>query len=314
MRNYPSTLVALILGTLWIVAVPAQAEETTRTFGVADGGQLEINLDFGEIDVQPGNSGEVVFSAKVRGADADKFEFDYRQEGSNIRVRGRMKGQFARRHSSNVSVSVHAKVPARFDVDLETSGGSIDVGDLDGEVKADTAGGSIVIGRVTGPVHADTAGGAIEVLASKNDVDADTAGGSIDLGEILGRIKADTAGGAIRVERARGPARLSTAGGGIRVNEAYAAVDADTVGGGVSVGFFGQPDRASKLSTTGGSITVGVADGVGFDLRAKSGTRVKSDFALPIDDDDPGRLDGSINGGGPRLSVSSSGRIRIEKR
>jgi len=314
MRNYLSTFAALILGAGWILGLPAQAEQITRTFEVADGGQLEINLDSGEMDVQPGNRGEVVFDAKVRGAGADRFQFDFRQEGSNIRVRGRMKDKAARRHNSDVSVSVRVQVPPRFDVDLDTSGGSIDVGDLDGEVKADTAGGSIVIGRVTGPVRADTAGGAIEVLGSKNDVDADTAGGSIELGEILGRIKADTAGGAIRVERARGPARLSTAGGGIRVEEAYAAVDADTVGGGVRVNFLGQPDRTSKLSTTGGSITVGVADGVGFDLRARSGFRVKTDFGLAAAEDDPGRLDGSINGGGPRLSVSSSGRIRVEKR
>ncbi|MGB5211422.1 MAG: DUF4097 family beta strand repeat-containing protein [Gammaproteobacteria bacterium] len=313
MRNYQATMAALMLATGWVASAQADAEQLTRTFEVADGGQLEVKLDFGEIEVQPGKPGQVVFTARVRGADADKFEFDFRQDGSDIRVRGELTDRKARKRSSSISVSVRVEVPAHFDLDLDTSGGSIDVGDIDGEVVADTAGGSIVIGRVTGPVRADTAGGAIEVLASKHDVDADTAGGSIDLGEIFGRVKADTAGGAIRVERAHGHARLSTAGGGIRVDQAYAAVDADTVGGGVKVNFLGQPDDRSNLSTTGGSITVGVADGVGFDLRAKSGVRVKSDFALPVDKDSPGRLDGAVNGGGPRLSVSSSGRIRIQK-
>lgn len=314
MRFALPVIPALALATSGLIGAAAQAEEIVREFDVTPGGRLEIDIEAGGIDVQVGDDDKVRIVARIRGSDADRFELDFRQEGADVRVRGRLRGKMGRYRNGNLSIDVRAEVPERFDLELETSGGSIEVGDVGGEVDADTAGGSILIGRVKGPVRADTAGGAIEVMASAGEVDADTAGGSIHLGDIDGRIKADTSGGSIRVERALGNARLSTAGGGITVKAAHAAVHADTVGGGIKVDFLAQPEDRSRLSTTGGSITVGIADAVGFDLRGRSGSRIRSDFPIQGDDDDRRRLDGPVNGGGPRLDLSSSGRIRIEQR
>jgi len=314
MRLAVFTVAALTLAMTGLIGPVAQAEETVREFEVTPGGRLEIDIEAGGIDVQVGDDDRVRIVARIRGSDADRFELDFRQDGADVRVRGRLTGLMGGYSSRNLSIDIRAEVPKRFDLELETSGGSIEVGDVDGEVDADTAGGSILIGRVKGPVRADTAGGAIEIMASAEEVDADTAGGSIHLGDIGGRIKADTSGGSIRVERALGKARLSTAGGGITVKAAHAAVDADTVGGGIKVDFLAQPDDRSRLSTTGGSVTVGIAEGVGFDVRGRSGSRVRSDFPIQGDDDDPGRVEGPVNGGGPRLQLSSSGRIRIEQR
>lgn len=314
MRYHTANLCALALAITALFTAAVQAEDISREFEVVDGGRLEIDIESGGIKVQVGESNVVRVTVQVRGANADQFELDFRQRGGEIRVRGRTPGKHKRYNNRDLSVEVRAEVPRRFDLKLDTSGGSIEVGDVDGEVDADTAGGSIVVGRVTGPVRADTAGGSIEVLASVKDVDADTAGGSIDLGEIQGSIKADTAGGSIRVERALGRSRLSTAGGSITVKDARAGVVADTVGGGIRVDFMAQPSDRSRLDTTGGSITVGIVEGLGFDLDATSGSRIRSAFPVDDDEDDPGRLHGPLNGGGPELEISSSGRVRIERR
>jgi DUF4097 and DUF4098 domain-containing protein YvlB len=164
---------------------------------------------------------------------------------------------------------------------------------------------------VTGPVRADTSGGSIEVEASEKDVDVDTSGGSIRLGEMRGRVKADTSGGSIRIDSSTGPVRASTSGGNITVRAASGAVDASTSGGGVVVSFTGQPEKDSDLSTSGGSVTAEIAEGLRFDIRARSGSRVKSEFELEdavIEDE---RLEGKLNGGGPTLRLRSSGRVRI---
>ena len=144
-------------------------------------------------------------------------------------------------------------------------------------------------------------------------MDADTAGGSIRLGEIGGRIRADTAGGSIRIESAMGPVRASTAGGGITIRAASAAVDASTAGGGIDVSFVAQPDDDSSLDTSGGSVTVALAEGLAFDVRASSGSRVKSEFELEDADVEEDRLVGRLNGGGPRLRLDSSGPVRIRR-
>jgi hypothetical protein len=107
--------------------------------------------------------------------------------------------------------------------------------------------------------------------------------------------------------------KLRTSGGSISVRNAAAAVDASTSGGSVKATFVAQPAGDSELSTSGGRVTVRLADGLGFDLRARSGVGVDSELPVEDAEQEPGRLDGRINGGGPRLELRSSGRVRIER-
>ena len=51
-------------------------------------------------------------------------------------------------------------MPVYYNVELNTGGGSINVGDINGKVEADTSGGSISAGVVTGgDVNVETSGG-----------------------------------------------------------------------------------------------------------------------------------------------------------
>lgn len=300
------TLLSLISGV-------AAAADISKSFDVGPGGTLDIDADVGSIEVVPGADDKVIVEVKLSGPDADALEFDFDQRGDRVTVKARLQDRGHRRRSFSVGAKFRAVVPARFNVVLDTSGGNIDVGDLDGSVRADTAGGSIVIGRVAGPVRADTAGGGIEIEACREEVNADTAGGSIRLGEMQGRVRADTAGGSIRIDVSRGAVNASTAGGSISLRAASGAVDASTSGGSVEVVFVGQPDDDSDLSTSGGGVTAVIAEGLRFDIDARSGSRVKSEFSLEDAQSSEDRLRGRLNGGGPRLRLSSSGPVRIEK-
>ena len=297
-----------------LLAVPAVAENVTRTFDVTPGGTLDIDTDMGSIEVTPADGSQVIIKVETEGVDADRLELSFDQRDDGVRVKARLKrAPFSDKHNYMLKAKFRATVPTSYNVKADTSGGSIEVGDIDGQVRADTAGGSILVGKVTGPVQADTAGGSIEVEASAGDVDADTAGGSIHLGAMQGRVIADTSGGSIRIDSSAGPVRAATAGGSITIHGAREAVDASTSGGSVTVTFVGQPSGDSDLSTSGGNVTAILADGLGFDIRARSGTRVKSKFQLDDAKLEPDRLSGSLNGGGPRLEMSSSGRVTIKK-
>jgi len=297
---------------LWF-AEAAVAADISRSFDVSAGGLLDIDSDVGAIEVKAGPAGKVSVDVELSGPDAEEFEVTFDQTSDGVRIRGRLRDRGRRHDSHTLRVRFQATVPSEYNVRLDTTGGSIDVGDLDGEVRADTAGGSISIGRVEGPVRADTAGGSIEVGASRKEVKADTAGGSIRLGDMEGRVWADTAGGSIRIDRSAGPVRASTAGGSITVRAASESVDASTSGGGVTVTFVGQPGEDSNLSTSGGTVTAVLADHLKFDIRARAGSRVKSEFDLQDAKVEEDRLDGRLNGGGPRLRLSSSGKVRIER-
>lgn len=310
-RSIPAT--TLVATFLLFFALASVAQDLTRSFDVQPGGRLDIDTDVGSIDVKTADVSTVEIDVRVRGRDAEEFNLDFEQKGDNVRVRGRKKSGFGNHRYHDVSVRIQATVPQRFDLRLDTSGGSIDVADLDGQVRADTSGGSIDLGVISGRVRASTSGGSIEIEEGGEDVDADTSGGSIRIGKAAGRIVADTSGGSIRIGRGGDTIRADTAGGSITIKEAVEAVDASTAGGSVRVGFAGQPKRDSSLSTSGGNVTVFLTEGLAFNIDASSGVSVDSDFDLEDVRERPGSLEGRLNGGGPDLELSSSGRVRIER-
>jgi hypothetical protein len=296
-----------------LAAAQVQAEDITRSFDVQPGGLLEIDTDVGSIDIVTADVSTVTFDVRLRGGDAEEFTLDFSQSKDGVRLRGRAESRLMNNHHRDLSVRIKATIPKQFNLRLDTAGGSIDIGDLDGRVKADTSGGSIDLGVVSGRVRVSTSGGSIEIEEGGEDVMADTSGGSITIGKAAGRIDADTSGGSIRIGRGDGAIKADTAGGSITIKESFASVDASTAGGGVRVGFAGQPKRHSSLSTSGGTVTVYLAEGLSFDISARSGNVVSNDLDLDNASSEPGRLEGKLNGGGPELELRSSGRIRIKK-
>jgi DUF4097 and DUF4098 domain-containing protein YvlB len=91
-------------------------------------------------------------------------------------------------------------------------------------------------------------------------------------------------------------------------------LNAHTSGGSIRARLDKQPTGDNELSTSGGSIKVYLFAEIKLDLSAStSGSRVKTDFDID------GRVDkqsirGTINGGGPRLRLSTSGgSVRINQ-
>lgn len=144
-------------------------------------------------------------------------------------------------------------------------------------------------------VELKTGGGAIELSDLKGRVQAKTSGGSIDLGQIVGDVEVETSGGSITVEDVAGN------------------INADTSGGSIRAKISKQPTEDSRLHTSGGSVTVYLAPDVAVDLKARtSGGRVKSDFDVE-GTIKRNRIVGKINGGGPRLDLSTSGgSVRVK--
>ena len=303
----------LVASLLLIPVSGVHAEDITRSFDVQPGGQLEIDTDVGSMDITSADVTTVTIEVRLRGRDAEEFKLEFSQSDNGVRVRGRAKSRLMNNRHRDLSVRFRATVPEKYNLRLDTSGGSIDIGDLDGQVRADTSGGSIDVGVISGRVRVSTSGGSIEIEEGGEDVVADTSGGSISIGKAAGRIDADTSGGSIRIGRGGGVIKADTAGGSITIKESVAAVDASTAGGGVRVGFAGQPKRNSSLSTSGGTVTVYIAEGLSFDIDARSGVGVTNDFEFDNTRAEPGRLEGKLNGGGPELELRSSGRVRIKK-
>lgn len=319
-------LIACLLAPATLTALPApQADTIERSFSVQPGGELRIETNVGSIEVAAsgGDRVEVAVHREVRRRYEDDaaeilaaFEVEMSQQGNDVVVRTEVdRDRWRRWRSTPLNVRFEVRVPSTYDVDLRTAGGHIEVSELTGEVRAHTAGGHLTFGNIDGQVVGNTSGGHITLRGASGPAELETSGGHITIGEVGGRVDAHTSGGSIRIERAGGEVRARTSGGHIEVEEVLGAITASTSGGNVRATITEQPQADCRLSTSGGTVTVELADGIGVDVDAEAGGGwVDSDVEI-TGTVRRSSLRGTINGGGPQLHLrSSGGSVRIRRR
>ena len=305
-------LVSAVLFFMAVIVTAGNVDgDINKRFNVRPGGTLTIETDIGSIQVESGNGNavviEVLFTPRNTSTSKMKtlledFEISFNQSGSDVEVRAeydRRARNLWRSFGKYVRVAFKVRVPARYNADLKTSGGSISVDDLEGEVKSRTSGGSLDFGAIEGTVYGRTSGGSISVDRCTGSVDVNTSGGGITVGKVKGNVKANTSGGTIRIDEVQG------------------SVAAATSGGSVSAAISEQPEQDCSLKTSGGSITVYLPENVNLNLdAATSGGSVSTDFPVTVKGVLSKRaLKAKINEGGPELYLrTSGGSIYIKER
>jgi DUF4097 and DUF4098 domain-containing protein YvlB len=309
LRHLP--LCALLLTPCWSAAVRADVVE--RSFDVRPGGTLRLDTDRGSIEITtveaPRVTVRVERESRSGSIDVEDHRVELEQNEADVVVRGDTeRGLFGWR-SSRLHVRYLVTVPSRYDLDLETAGGDITVSDLEGEVRARTSGGDLVLGRVDGPVTASTSGGDVELTASSVSATVRSSGGDLRIGDVQGRVDAHTSGGNVWIEHAAGDVVASTSGGDISVAQVRGAIEARTSGGDIVATIAVQPIADCSLSTSGGRVEVRLAADLAADIDAHaSGGRLQLDLPLTVRGAiSRSRVEGTLNGGGPRLTLRSSG-------
>lgn len=303
-----SLISLLTLGALLAspVALPAKITRTVeKTFTVQPGGNFKAATQGGDIEIRTADTNEVRITAKqVIRATTDKeadqilqdLSLTFEQSGNDILAEAKYEKSRIGLHFGNwppVSVSFTVTLPKNFNLNLNTSGGDITAGSVQGNVRARTSGGNLKFDRVDG------------------EIDAHTSGGDIVLKEGTARAKLGTSGGNIEIDRAGGPTEVATSGGDITINSVAQLLSATTSGGDVHATIAEPLKQDTLLSTSGGDVRMRVVKGAGFELDAStSGGDVRAEgLTITIAKGGVGRsrLVGSVNGGGPRLKLRSSG-------
>jgi len=292
-----------------------------KTFTVTPGGRLVMDVDRGSIEVTTG-AGDKVDIEVTRTArsgserDAERLFDDHHismeQQGNTVTIQAELQRGGRRIWGSDswrLNVEYHITVPKQFSVDLKTSGGGITVADLEGEVLAKSSGGGLHFGHIKGPVTGRTSGGGIDLDGGEGNASVKTSGGGIRIGDVNGEVDAETSGGSITIARARGRVTAHSSGGGIKVEEVDGTIDASTSGGSVTARITGQPKGNCRLETSGGSVTVYLGPSLKVSIDAKtSGGGVSTDLPLTVQGKlGSSSLQGDLNGGGPLLTLRTSG-------
>lgn len=223
-RTLFSRIAIASLFTALAAASLANAKEIERSFTVTEGESLTVKTDAGSIEIKTHNNDSIEVFAEVEGSQEDNFDISFDVNDDGLEIVGRNDNSHGWNWNS-LKVKYQITVPKRFNLDLDTSGGSIEIEDITGEIKVRTSGGSISVGDVNG------------------DISLHTSGGSIRTEDVMGEIDAHTSGGSINVTFAKQPlkdASLTTSGGSITArlpSNVAIDIDASTSGGRVKTEF-----------------------------------------------------------------------------
>lgn len=276
-----------VLG-LFVVSTSAFAQPPTytHTYPVEDGQRLRIRSDVGSVKVRTWNSGKIDAEVTVSGHNADAFSVDFSvDDGGPV-----ITGTYASRDPHGIDVRILVNVPSRFDVEVRTSGGSVDLEDLEGRAWLRTSGGGVTLGNVNG------------------DVNVEASGGAVRMGAVDGAVRVVTSGGEIVARWIRDGLDAWTSGGSIKVNEIAGSVQAEASGGSIDIGITRQPGRDCNITTSGGALTIRLGFGIRMDLEATTrGDPINTQFPLAEEARKDGWLFGKINGGGPKLNLRNNG-------
>ena len=288
---------------LALIAAPAIAATYSRDIPASRGEELVIDLETGgAIEIRGWDNDSVSVTAEVEGRDADNVAFEAERSGDRILLRLSF---LERRHRRHAGASLSIRVPSRFDIALDSSGGEIRIEGVDGRMSGETKGGELVLRRLHGTVELSTMGG--DVTLSESDVDGQvkTMGGNVHLKDVVGEVEAHTKGGNViydnvqpgsgsglsgnqvkittmggNIQAPDAPfgAHLETMGGNIHIEQAGEFVNAKTMGGNI---FIGEVDGWVKATTMGGDISVTLV-GSGGDVRLSS---MGGEISLTVPDD-----------------------------
>jgi hypothetical protein len=222
----------LALTACGVLANPYTAEQiVSESFDVGIAPHIVVETFNGAIEVFAGEGGAVQADVTKRGAggsqteaedDLNNIDVSFQQDGDTLRIIARRTDN--RRDVGNSGAAIELRVPADAVLDLSTSNGEINVGD--------------VIGNVT----ARTSNGRIEVNGGAGAIDLQTSNGAIDIDAIQAAVQAHTSNGAIGFAGTLrdGAHRLETSNGAIVITlpaDAQFHIDADTSNGDVSCEF-----------------------------------------------------------------------------
>lgn len=291
--------------TVWSVAwvliglaAPAVAQNTpyeTREFTVRPGVTVRVKTTTGNITVR-GTEGDKVkvdlfvrkgLSFFQRGQSLDDVTIHIVQRDNLILadVQNKRADSWG---GSSTAYNFIISVPVRASLELNASGGNIEVANVNGAHSLRTAGGNIGIERVNGDVKAYTAGGNITASDLKGVLHLVSLGGNVDLNTIDGDTRFRIVGGSLNLAGMRGDVIGETQGGGI-------------------TGEILQILHGIDLAARGGSIQLSIPTMAGLNLNVR-GNPVNVNRLQNFDGEiRTTTLNGTLNGGGIPVKLRSDG-------
>jgi hypothetical protein len=203
-------------------------------------------------------------------------------------------------------------------LDAETSNGKITVRDARGSVTLKSSFGAVEASNIPKGVRAVTGNGALNLTDIGGDTYAKTSFGSILVERIGGNLTAENSNGSVTARNVKGDAAVDTSFAGVTLETIGGRIRVDNQNGAISVSASRPASgcRDISLKTSFSSIRVGVPEGLGYNLTARTSFgRVNTELPITATGSMGGEtLNGTIGSGGCQLQLTNSnGNIEIIK-
>ncbi|HJV23370.1 MAG TPA: hypothetical protein VJ570_11770 [Holophagaceae bacterium] len=229
------TLAATLL--LPVLALAAGDRTETRTEALKAGSVLKVHGFNGGIKVSTWDKEEIEILADIKERDDNAIKLDVRRTANGLEVEATRPSHVGWTWHGSQGVSFTLRVPRRLEGHYRTSNGRIEARDLVGTQEFTTSNGSMLVEGV------------------KGDVEAQTSNGSVILRSIDGRVRGGSSNGRLTLEGVKGGVDFSTS------NASITASDLDG------------RDQGIELSTSNGSIEVGLGAAKGeIDAKTSNGS------------------------------------------
>jgi DUF4097 and DUF4098 domain-containing protein YvlB len=266
------------------VSAPQERDSVfERSFTTRPGGTLTLDLNTGAgVTVRGWDEDRVLIRGRLAGRSWRDVEVDIERESEGVRIHT----DFARRsYNHSTSNEFEIRVPRRYDVRMQSSGGGLTIIDVDGRFSGNTGGGEITIERAKGSARLSTGGGEIRVSDSDLSGTVSTGGGTVVLSRVSGGLRGSSGSGPVvygessargegRSRRSESTTDLSSvdiSGSGSRITVGgdtdYRAGTLNIEKAGGDIHLNAAPNGA-RVRTGGGNVTIGRADG---DVSASTG-------------------------------------------
>jgi hypothetical protein len=234
MRNI---LILTMFAASFVHAAWTDYEEARDLALDAEGiGVLKIEAGAGSLEISgvPGGN-RIVVSAIVQVPDADADEakelMDDHMVLSLVRKgdEAELKSYFESRGSlfgDSPGIRLAVQLPEGMSLDIEDSSGSIQIGNVAGDIRLDDGSGSIKMTNVGGNLTIEDGSGSLSISDAGGDVSIVDGSGSISLRGIAGSVSIDDGSGSIDVIGVAGDVTIPEAGSGsVNVREVEGQVE-----------------------------------------------------------------------------------------
>jgi DUF4097 and DUF4098 domain-containing protein YvlB len=216
--------------------------------------------------------------------------------------------------------------------DIRTSFGAVEVAQVQGDVVVVNSNAAVTLREVAGSADVRSTFGRIEVRGAPKGVRAVGGNGAVTVSDVgpaylktsFGLVQAERVAGSLEVENSNGAVRAASVKGPATVRTSFGAVvltgvegpvvEVRNQNGGVEVDAGGTPCTRINLSTSFGSLRVRLADGVGYDISARTSFgSIRSEMPITtsgtVGED---TLSGKIGAGGCAVTLTdTNGSIEI---